>query len=810
MVYRIFFWLLDKQYIGCDGDPVKYMLEYKEWVKNNPLTRDMINEANEKYKHIAQSDVDEYHNKIYGGDSDDISETKSVQKMDFYIPKICIDRSGFPAGDEEREKWVKIFAGMYGFDPIRMNQICEKLTDEQLMTKIKTEVDKYTGNLKDGPIISISSDCMEYLSFGTNKEKCNIDDDVLDLIKKKMSKVSNFQALKHTVKSKLQLLKQTFTSPKDKKAIDKVESTGSLEGTDPSPELKDKLKQIFGGIGDTIKQFITPTKPVNIEPSLPNVMDIQKRAGLDSNEKLVNILFVRHGFSCSNLLKEIMIGSKDFKTHTQYRDPPLTAIGETESRELGKKTVEIIEKQGFRINVVGASALIRAIQTAATMFPESKEVVRLPYITEINKLAATDIPMALDKQKQIMKNVKVKELDGISQMDYAKSNYAEFIKWLGSNIEAVVDTDIINKGVTMAVVTHGGFMKTQIFGNPKLNVNNNDSYLTSFKYNTETKNLTPVDGKFYKVHTTEKKPRNHICDKNCTPIKTNTNPIVKKLLDKVMECPMYKGKNVENFEYNSTDKVLTLEYPKGTTENIKLNETPEGKDIANKLNSQWPKATRHQQRSLIKLAIKSLNTRKPMDALEVMQEMHKIMDGVARDTTSTKVQLLEEQLRVAKAKLSTFPKTVEGGKALGEWWEECKALTLREFGRERTLEGDVKTAKEETKRIQLLMDVAHVKQKEELQKIQKELDDIESKLGRNIIEIRRLKNEKGTLQAQLDGNNETINTSTEKITENTQKIDELQNELTQSIKQQQNQLQTTSNFILQINGKRSRNKGVNR
>ncbi len=121
----------------------------------------------------------------------------------------------------------------------------------------------------------------------------------------------------------------------------------------------------------------------------------------------VRIAFVRHGYSCMNGIYSFL---NDTETPIPQMvrekaigmiDPPLTSFAVRASRDFGPELAEALGQQGFnRIDILGSSVLIRAIETAHHMsktgFPGRTplEVSVLPLIAERN--AAPAGPMTLE------------------------------------------------------------------------------------------------------------------------------------------------------------------------------------------------------------------------------------------------------------------------------------------------------------------------------------------------------------------------------------------------------------------------------
>lgn len=598
------------------------------------------------------------------------------------IPQRCLDKPNIFKNEKERKIWIKILSDLCGYKVIDMNNLCEDITDEDLVKQVNESLSTYDNSDLNIDYISVSAECVQYLSDGKNRDKCKLNDEVIRLIKSKMKEMSK-------------------TQDQDTKTVTDL----ATKSTEKMSKLSDK--------------------------ELPENKSNETLGLVRNNETLVNILFVRHGLSCSNLLKEIGTGSKLLRYHTLYRDPPLTEIGIKESKNAGYLTKKYLESKRYNINVVGSSGLIRAMQTGAHMFNDN--VFVFPYISEISKLP-TDIPMSIDKRSAFLSSndehtsTNVIDLNkGKYYEHYGESDYNKFLAWFGENLPNIVkNKDIIPDELTIAIVTHGGFIKKQIIEDIEHDVNNNDSFMASFKYNMKNKTLVPINnGVLYKVRETARKPRTQFCSESCTPIQTDTNPVVKKLLDKIMECPVYKGKKVKNFNYHPITGVITVIYTGGNSEQINLKRIKpsrlestlsslhpmlRGGRLENKLKGEWDKASPFRKRQLIKAAITSLDTGKNIEQIDqqeqaVVEELTKNVEqntklpfdtedleseyeDLESETTQLAQPMQSAQIdftaKFCKQQLAEALANLESVKQ-GEWWKECKALALREFGREERL-----------------------------------------------------------------------------------------------------------------------------
>ena len=144
--------------------------------------------------------------------------------------------------------------------------------------------------------------------------------------------------------------------------------------------IKNVLKD---GPTETIKRNIP--KPSNIIQNNLEKRNLQKMNKINQNmyverhgKKLppVQIFWIRHGASCSNLRKDSNI----------IPDPDITMASRDHASAVGL----VLDKLNFKPDFVGCSSLTRAAQTAYFTFPD-QEIHVLPYLREVR----SKIPQAL-------------------------------------------------------------------------------------------------------------------------------------------------------------------------------------------------------------------------------------------------------------------------------------------------------------------------------------------------------------------------------------------------------------------------------
>lgn len=207
-------------------------------------------------------------------------------------------------------------------------------------------------------------------------------------------------------------------------------------------------------------------------------------------KQTVRMIFIRHGFSCANLQKESGFFGNIAKAF-KY-DPPLTNHA---VRDIINKREEIQNAIGVKPDIVLASTLLRAQQTANFIYP-NRPIFVAPFIKELGSTldnianepsiqrknderakklyneheyvngkklgekldvqANTDYSFVLGKNSRdpIIRNLQV------SRKEANEVDYVRFIVWLGDLAKAVQkpNRDVIN----IVVVGHSSFMAKHI------------------------------------------------------------------------------------------------------------------------------------------------------------------------------------------------------------------------------------------------------------------------------------------------------------------------------------------------------------
>lgn len=181
---------------------------------------------------------------------------------------------------------------------------------------------------------------------------------------------------------------------------------------------------------------------------------------------LLDVVFVRHGLSCANVLAKIPFGG-----HFLYPDPELTKqgifMGKSLSATFIKNTFTIWGDEPYSIC---ASQMIRAQQSAFYMIASSlgAPINVLPHIAETGITTdnyalphAEQIHIMTDKDPAIV-DLLLKGKDGRKKQSlFDKSNMNKFLAWATENPTYFAKG---SDGVFRAVIfTHGHFLKG-VFG----------------------------------------------------------------------------------------------------------------------------------------------------------------------------------------------------------------------------------------------------------------------------------------------------------------------------------------------------------
>jgi broad specificity phosphatase PhoE len=210
----------------------------------------------------------------------------------------------------------------------------------------------------------------------------------------------------------------------------------------------------------------------------------------------INIIYSRHGFSCGNLNSSLKYinsewnhGAKnvDDDHDDKMLDPGLTVEGVKCTVEAAEHIKAELKRRKIKIDMLAASALIRAMETAMTLFKnelinEDWRVNVLPHMTESGN-HPNNIAITREEQVEILENDEnFWDLDFRSENPMliwrfpeemqAKSDIKQFLAWLVKNVE-------LKNNLTLFVVSHGNFIREQVLNTTYI-LDNNDTVLVRY------------------------------------------------------------------------------------------------------------------------------------------------------------------------------------------------------------------------------------------------------------------------------------------------------------------------------------------
>lgn len=179
----------------------------------------------------------------------------------------------------------------------------------------------------------------------------------------------------------------------------------------------------------------------------------------------IEIIFVRHGESCANILKEKNpLNLRRFS----YQDPQLTERG-VERSKLANTPLASFIQQVWGNNkrfMIGASAMMRAQMTAYYQLASfvKKPIHVFPHISE-KGITLDNIPFERTKQQTLLRQRDprvVKYLNAgkdyrSQQTTSTKSDFYLFMKWVQNNLQLFRPTS--QGSIRLVLFTHGLFIK---------------------------------------------------------------------------------------------------------------------------------------------------------------------------------------------------------------------------------------------------------------------------------------------------------------------------------------------------------------
>jgi broad specificity phosphatase PhoE len=174
----------------------------------------------------------------------------------------------------------------------------------------------------------------------------------------------------------------------------------------------------------------------------------------------VHIVYIRHGFSCANAIQYLGKWYHQYK-RLLLKDPPLTQF----ARDQIRKVRGSYPKQ--HVDVVCASTMLRAIETACELFPRRKITV-VPYVKERGRTAG-NVPLPVSQQKAFLPDSDLKRIDfeWADHQGAGTSHHHSFKVWLSNSLPLLLQKHGIGlrrKEVTIALVTHSQYMEKFLGG----------------------------------------------------------------------------------------------------------------------------------------------------------------------------------------------------------------------------------------------------------------------------------------------------------------------------------------------------------
>jgi broad specificity phosphatase PhoE len=248
---------------------------------------------------------------------------------------------------------------------------------------------------------------------------------------------------------------------------------------------------------------------------------------------ILDIIFVRHGLSCANVLSKKQPGRQLF-----YQDPELTLEGIDNSKDFSRDLIEFINDtwgpNRDHQYIIGASQMIRAQETAFHMLASTlnKDIYILPHIGEMG-VTYDNYSLPRDEQRTILrKPINEGILEKLVQeKDYresqklnSKSDFSSFIDWIveheddiplydygddmSNGSRSMVNSENENLPIKMVIFTHGLFLRSIRHGLPEFK--NNDAMHVI--YDTDTRDFVGNPPEIHRINRREPK---YNCPDDC-------------------------------------------------------------------------------------------------------------------------------------------------------------------------------------------------------------------------------------------------------------------------------------------------------
>jgi broad specificity phosphatase PhoE len=240
----------------------------------------------------------------------------------------------------------------------------------------------------------------------------------------------------------------------------------------------------------------------------------------------INLIIVRHGFSTSNA-HQICNDSFDAKKVVyDYRDSPLTLIGIEASKRNGVKLMQKLKEMNLEPDLVGASVLSRALETAKIM-TNYPRVISMPYLKEGGRSNfPPNWPTIPNIQREIIgKQIRTDLVPVKSDVRTADGDIQnDFIPWLLdgglSKSWKLTRKDKMPDEVVLLIVCHGGvmddFLEIHGYNDFQKHPANNEAYYGSIIIKNKELQIGTFKKLEYPMITTYPKHfRYYLSDPNC-------------------------------------------------------------------------------------------------------------------------------------------------------------------------------------------------------------------------------------------------------------------------------------------------------
>jgi len=198
---------------------------------------------------------------------------------------------------------------------------------------------------------------------------------------------------------------------------------------------------------------------------------------------IVELLLVRHGFSCANAWKRKIKG-----IHLLYADPELTKEGKHLCEDRKEDMRSAIDKCFHEHPyIVATSSMIRTQQTAFHMLLKGTDLsyTIFPHVAE-EGVTSNNFPMPADRQAPILGPSVLhhlgKDLRGSTNLEN-KSNWPKFLKWLEGPQAKEGSTEGPHR---IVLFTHGKFIRNALKIPTSEKPQNNDIFYVKVDTGTGT------------------------------------------------------------------------------------------------------------------------------------------------------------------------------------------------------------------------------------------------------------------------------------------------------------------------------------